>query len=196
MVRLAAQALADLLPILLCGEESAELVFAGAADDSALDATLKDLLRSVAADERGHGAALARLRAMLPPPRSRGPARRAAHFLRRLASPDLGTHLARVAALDAGVCRVLGDICLRGTLVARNPTLARVFNRIRNDEARHVRIGRQCAKALGITELERRAEQARVMAAFAELLALSSSSFEDLGVNPRRLLARIERLGR
>lgn len=190
----AAQALADLLPILMCGEASAEWVFeavAAALTDGA-NANLAAALQGIAEDEQRHGLWLSQLKAGLPPPSARGTTRRAAHFLRTLASDDLAIHLSRVAALDAGVCVVLAEVCARGTPIAANPALLNVFSRIRRDEGRHVRISRRCAAALGVSSVTELVERRAVLAGFAALLAPKAATFAAIGVDMSRLHRRFD----
>ncbi len=191
----AAQALADLMPLLLCGEESAEFVFAAAVPDlpQHVDPALPIELARIADDERRHGMYLSALRSRLPPPADRGATRQATRFLRKLATADLGLHLARVAALDAGFCQVLAEICRPGTEIAAVPELADLFRRIRSDEGRHVRVSRRCAAALGVTPETEHAERNRVLREFAALMAAAAPAFAAVGADMQRLLDRLER---
>jgi hypothetical protein len=191
----AAQALADLMPLLLCGEESAELVFAAAIPDlpGHVDPVLPVGLARIADDERRHGMYLSALRSRLPPPADPGATRQATRFLRNLATTDLGLHLARVAALDAGFCQVLAEICRPGTEIVAVPELVDLFRRIRSDEGRHVRVSRQCAAALGVTPQTEHAERSWVVREFATLMTAAAPAFAVVGVDMQRLLDRLER---
>lgn len=191
-----AQGLADVLPTLMCGEASAEVVFGElpAALPSAFDPALRDALRGIAEDEHRHGAWLAELRLRLPPPTAREPARRAVRFLQKLFTPDPALHLSRVSALDGGVCVVLAEIGRHGAPLAADPMLARLFARIRRDEGRHVRIGRACATALGIDARAALGERRRVLEDFGALLQLQSAAFAVLGVDTEQLRRRFRRV--
>lgn len=193
----AAQALADLMPLLLCGEESAEFVFAAAVPElpKRVDPVLPIELARIADDERRHGMYLSALRSRLPPPADRGATRQATRFLRKLATTDLGVHLARVAALDASFCQVLAEICRPGTEIAAVPELAELFRRIRSDEGRHVRVSRRCAAALGVTAQTEHAERSWVVREFAALMTAATPAFAAVGVDMQRLLDRLERTG-
>lgn len=197
MPRAAAQALADLMPLLLCGEESAEFVFAAAVPDlpEHVDPALPIELARIADDERRHGMYLSALRSRLPPPADRGATRKATRFLRKLATADLGLHLVRVAALDAGFCQVLAEICRPGTEIAAVPELVDLFRRIRSDEGRHVRVSRQCAAVLGVTPETEHAERNWVLREFAALMAVAAPAFAAVGADMQRLLDRLERTG-
>jgi hypothetical protein len=191
----AAQALADLMPLLLCGEESAEFVFAAAVPELPrnIDPALPLELARIADDERRHGVYLSALRNRLPPPADVGATRRATRFLRKLATTDLGLHLARVAALDAGFCQVLAEICRPGTEIAKVPELVDIFRRIRSDEGRHVRVSRRCAAALGVSPRTEHEERRWVLHEFATLLTAAAPAFAAVGADMERLLGRLAR---
>jgi hypothetical protein len=193
----AAQALADLMPLLLCGEESAEFVFAAAVPEllEHVDPALPIELARIADDERRHGMYLSALRSRLPPPADRDATRQATRFLRKLATTDLGLHLARVAALDASFCQVLAEVCRPGTEIAAMPELVGLFHRIRSDEGRHVRVSRQCAAALGVTAQTEHVERSWVVREFAALMTAAAPAFDAVGVDMQRLLDRLERTG-
>lgn len=193
----AAQGLADLLPTLLCGEASAERVFdeAAAQMKARRDAAFAAALRAIAADEGRHERWLEALRRRLPPPQSRVVARRAARFLRGLASPDLACHLSRVAALDAGVCLVLAAVTARGTPLAAEAEIADIFTRIRRDEGRHVRISRRAAAVLGYAAEAAAAERRAVLDGFADLLAPQAAAFAAIGVDYALLRQRFLHVG-
>lgn len=191
------QAVADLLPLLLCGEASAEFVFSNAASQlpATSDPGLRSALQGIADDERQHEVLLSALRDRLPPPSRRLLARRAVRFLRHLVDADLAVHLTRVAALDAGVCQVLAEISRPGTPIAASAALKAIFWRIRSDEGRHVRVSRRCAAALGISAERELIERNQVLRNFAELLAPTAASFSLLGGNLNRVTARLIRVG-
>lgn len=189
----AAQALADLLPVLICGEASAERAFEQLLRrlESEVEPALAAALASVAEDEQRHGDWLDALRATLPAPASDQPGRRALRFLLGLVIDDPALHLARVAALDAAVCRVLAEVGAAGRPIAAASALAQVFRDIRRDEGRHVRIARRAAHALGVDSAVMSRERHAVTAAFAGLIVEQRSAFAALGVDAVRLARRI-----
>ena len=194
----AQQGLADLIPVLLCGEESAEHVFRSAASEQAstsLDPTVQAGLCSIAGDEHRHGDLLLALRKRLPCTRDPSAVKRSARFLKSLSNTDLGTHLLRVSALDAGVCMVLAAVTAPGTAIAGAREICELFLKIRRDEGRHVRLSRNYASVLGADMTRERAERQEVMRGFCALLADSSQAFIQLDVDPRRLLLRLARFG-
>ena len=193
----AQQGLADLLPVLLCGEESAEHVFSNAAlhESVQLNHSMRAGLASIADDERQHGLLLLTLRNALPSTQDISAVMRSVRFLKSMASADLKTHLTRVAALDAGVCIVLAEIARAGTPIARNETAASIFARIRRDEGRHVRISRTYSRVLGVDAQTEAIERRKVIAGFYNLLSPSGGAFSKLGVDPRHLLKRLQNYG-
>ena len=189
----ALQGLADLLPMLLCGEESAEHVFTYTAARLPPDIApgTREALDQITLDEHRHGVLLSGLRELLPPPVDAGAVRRAARFLKSLATADLKLHLARIAGLDAGVCRVLTAIAAPGTPISAAISIEQVFKRIRQDESGHVRISRRCARQLGLSAEGELTERRRVQNEFADLLAPQSAAFSALGVDSPKLLRRL-----
>jgi hypothetical protein len=113
-VRLSArhsEALAELLPLLLCGEESAVLTFGLHAQSASLAPAARLEFRGIQIDEARHAKWLQLLRVTLPPPRPDSRLRvQLRHFYVRMGDPDLGGHLARIAAQRGDAFELLG-IC-------------------------------------------------------------------------------------
>ena len=189
-----AQAISDLLPVLICGEASAEQAFGRAVQSlsARLPAAMTQALRSIEDDERRHGRVLGQLCETLPPPRSQRPARAAARFVRQIQQRDPARHLANIAALDAALCRVLSGVCQPGRPLARNPALLAVFDGIRRDEARHVRISRRTAMHLGLGADVLRHARMTVGEAFAALLLPQAAAFAVLGIDESELRQRLK----
>ena len=188
-----AQGLADLLPTLLCGEASAEMVFTQTikAFSSNCFPDLHHELCRIVADEKRHGEQLFILSQHLPSPNKRATAKHAVRFLRSLASDDLSIHLARLSAIDIGVCIVLALVC-RAHPVAENDYICRLLTLIRRDEGRHVRVTRRCAKMLGLDAATERKEKIQVLNAFAALLSRQDAAFIAIGVDPEQLRTRFK----
>lgn len=195
-VRLAdghAQALSELIVLLGCGEEAAAIAFAGLAARDA-DPVAVDALDRVAAEELAHDALLVALASTLPAPRDAPQWLRATRRFHLLAGRG-GTvdHLARVAAIDAGVCTVLARITASHRPVGADPVAHAVLARIHCDEGRHVRLSRRLAidRADGrsLVEVAVAARQG-----LADVLALGASAFEALSVDPDALLRDVRAL--
>lgn len=176
----AALALADALPFLQCGEESAVHAFgrrlagsAGLAEQAALDA--------ITADEQRHANWLEALAAALPEPAARPDAAAMAAFFRRLLTREPALHFARIAALDLAVCAILQPLAAPRGALAVAPEVVSGLAAIRRDEARHVRVARHCAGALGFSAADQRALDLEMRTELAGLLAPVRKSLGALG---------------
>ena len=176
----AAQALADALPFLQCGEESAVHAFgrrlagtAGLAEQAALDA--------ITADEQRHANWLEALAAALPTPRAQPDAGAMAAFFRRLLTRDPALHFARIAALDLAVCAILHPLAASRGALAAAPEVSNGLAAIRRDEARHVHVAHHCAGALGFSVADQRALDLAMRAELTGLLAPVRASLGALG---------------
>lgn len=183
------RSLAQLLQLLLCGEESAALAFAILArrgrhrgDGEALTGALA----RIASDERHHTQQLLALQRTLPVPAwDAGHSAAARRFFRSLGTRDVGDHLTRIAALDSAVCLLLA------TLRTAQPEL---FNGclalILADEARHVAVAGGYARRH--TPAGRRREQAAATRhGLAGLLEANAACLDSLQMNPDYLLRRL-----
>jgi hypothetical protein len=142
------QDLADLLPFLACGEESAAHVFAHSLQ-AAVPARFWPSLDQIAQDEHRHAELLSGLRDELPRPNPSISPTRLIFFFKRLETPDPAEHLARVAALDLAVCRLLQPLLRHGAAISRAPALHAALSQLRADESGHVRLARRLAGELG-----------------------------------------------
>jgi hypothetical protein len=186
----AAHALATLVPLLGCGEEAAALAFDGLARTSRGDVE-HYALQAIAREERTHDVLLTQLAASLPPVDAVTIRRRARRFHIALGHGDRTCHLARIAAVDAGVCAILSRLLRAGTPVSRDAQVSALLGRIHRDEARHVAISRTFATA-GKSHVRDTAAAARI--ALADVLTFGADAFETLGVDPARLFADIRRM--
>ena len=191
-VRLAdrhADALAKLLPLMVCGEESASMVFASMSE-LALPLPVTPL-RSIAADELRHESLLSALRQALPTQpvdlRLQATLRR---FFIGMADRDIGKHFARIVALDSAVCVLLGELRRGGRPLAGDMATDAVLRRIHGDEGRHVRIARQFAGAMI-------SKTCAIDAAFgareglAQLMEHRADALDALQVDPSRMMRRL-----
>jgi rubrerythrin len=145
------QDLANALPFLACGEESAAHAFSGRLSKLVAGESRARLL-SIAQDELRHAAWLARLKPALPPPESHLSTSASADFFRCLVTRDAGLHFARVAALDLAVCRLLALITHRRAALSVAPDIRDGLTSIARDEARHVQVALAMARSLGISQ--------------------------------------------
>ena len=180
-----AQALSNTLPFLRCGEESAVHAF-GRRLARAAHGTEQAVLDVITADEARHAAWLEALAEALPPPDAgpdAGPdAIAMARFFRRLLTRDPALHFARVAALDLVVCAILRPLVARGSALSAAAPVADGLRSIRRDEARHVRVARQCARRLGVSATRQHELDAALRDELAALLAPVCSNLQRLGL--------------
>jgi hypothetical protein len=105
-----------------------------------------------------------------------------------MASRDPAVHFARVAALDSAVCIVLSRLVKP---LSRATALIEIFNRIRSDEARHVRFSRRHAYELGADPSLLANTAAQVRSELVDLLYPLGNSFEDLSLDAEQLFRRV-----
>lgn len=190
----AAEALADLLPVLGCGEEAAALAFDNLADAAVPDMAGTVALRQIADEEHVHDALIHSIAAALPPPSDPAPLRaRSRRFHLELGRGDPTSRLARIAALDSAVCLILSRLLRRGTPLADDPVVAGILRRIARDEARHVRTTRRLAGERA-SEAELLHIGAPVREALASLLEQAGDAFEALAFDPSWLRRDVARL--
>jgi len=144
------QDLADVLPYLACGEASAVHAFTGRLPQALSDSAAQ-VLRRIADDEQGHADLIAAIQAELPAPSEGLSSSRLLVFFKRLEAADPAEHLARVAALDRAVCRLLQPLLRVGAAVSHAPSLYLALAGLRQDESRHVRWARGMAQQMGVT---------------------------------------------
>ena len=191
------RAFSELLPLLLCGEESAVLAFAHHSQIQKWGPRARQDFTRVEIDEERHTYWLQRLRASLPTPRTDLRLRRGVkHFFLRQSSPNPGIHLGHIAALDSAVCLILGRL-RRTNACASDARVAHIFEHIHRDEARHVAIARQYARELCSAHdlfacaTETREQLTNLMSAGAEALdtleVCPDTLFRQLRRPPRRL---------
>ena len=177
-----ALALSNALPFLRCGEESAVHAF-GRRLASAASAAEQVALAAITADEARHAAWLEALAAALPAPDRAPQATAMAAFFRRLLTRDPALHFARVAALDLAVCAILRPLVGADSALAAAPQVVAGLGSIRRDEARHVRVARDCARRLAFSATRQRELDLAMRDELAALLAPVRSSLSRLGIN-------------
>jgi hypothetical protein len=187
------EALARLIPLLLCGEQSAIHVFGneverlrGGAWDSSIVA-----LKSIETDEYAHEQALQTIASQLMEPTDlHSIKRKARHFYLSLGKTSgMVGHFARVSQLDACVCIIM-DAITRCDL-GKHHLIAQLFERIKKDEARHVSMCRQHFLQLGGDRQLFAQNRNMVGSKLVSLLATETESFENLGIDSDRLFNKL-----
>jgi hypothetical protein len=188
-----ALALAELLQMLSCGEESATETFENLACSSD-EPGVRSALMQIAADERRHQALLARLCADLPRP-SVEPVfqARMRRFFMRLAHRDMQVHFVRIAALDSAACQLLALLRSRTGPLSMAGPVGSILRSIHLDEARHVSVARRCAGAL-VNSRKGVEIAAAVRIELTELIRMRADSLEALGIDYDRLRVRLYRV--
>ena len=188
------EAIARLVPTLLCGEQSAVSVFHVEAERlsrKARNASLS-IFRAIEADECLHEAGLQMLCAKLPvAPDLHAIKRRSQRFFLKLGqAKSVAQHFSQVAQLDSAVCMLMWHI--ENSAVGRNPMIGSLVGQIKNDEARHVSISRRHALVLGVSRNEYQALGEQVFCGLTKSLTPVADSFEAIGVDSDRLFKRIQ----
>jgi hypothetical protein len=186
------RAFAELLPLLLCGEESAVLAFACHAQLDRWGLRARQDFARIESDEERHTYWLQRLRASLPAPRTDSRLRRGVkHFFLRQSSPNLGIHLGHIAALDSAVCLILGRL-RRTNACASDARVAYIFEHIHRDEARHVAIaGHYARERCSARDLFACATETREQ--LTSLMSAGAGALDTLEVCPDTLFRQLRR---
>ncbi|MDJ0893730.1 MAG: hypothetical protein QNJ92_01200 [Alphaproteobacteria bacterium] len=191
------EALSRFLPSLLCGEESAVVIFAhesrrmGRKQRASIEASMRQL----SMEEERHEIILRRLADWMPEPADLHEIHeRATKFFVRLgfASVSPEQRLAHISALDTCVSLTLGAMAKNSNLKRSAPFL-RIVNRIRQDESRHVRVCRRHLAELGVSKPEQTEAGHTVRARFVELLTPVADAFEDMGMDADKLFDTLRR---
>lgn len=185
------EALASLLPLLQCGEESASLAF-GHLSRQVGDAERNALLR-IADDECRHEILLAEISLGLPR-LVVTPARKIIrHFYLRQQHDVLGAHFARIAALDSATCTILAALTSRHSALRNCEALHQRLTYIHRDETRHVVLSRDHAiSRVGVAAAFHLAKTCRDD--LAEMLETGTAAIEQLGIDPSALLRRVRQV--
>ena len=190
-----AEALGRLLTFLMCGEESAVLVFfrEGRRIRHKAESAARDLMWQIAGEEKVHEHMIGRLQSHLPDTADMALLRQRSHdFFVSMASNDPALHFARVAGLDSGVCKIMAALC-KARPVIDCPNVHRVFSKVRSDESRHVRISRRYVLDLGLPVAALSSAGEQISGELVRLLEPAGPSLETVGVDPGRLFRHILR---
>ncbi len=144
--------LANCLPFLACGEESAVHAFSHSLLKDISSEEAKEM-QAIAEDELRHARYLESLRCELPAPSIHLPVDATSRFFRRLLTKNSAKHFAQIAALDLSVCRLLAPLLHPQAGLRNAPQVREILGAITRDEARHVKVARTMAFKLGCTPL-------------------------------------------
>lgn len=188
-------AFARVIPLLICGEQSAITVFenAGTAHRGAAARELRYAFNAIEIDENGHEQAWQALFARLSPPHDlQRIRRRAALFFAKLGrAQSIATHFAQISQLDSCVGAIMWH--LEKSTIARMEPIKILATQIKRDEARHVAVSRRYARALGVTQIEHRELGIKTRTKLVELLRPEADALESIGIDPDRLFLHIDK---
>lgn len=189
--------LAHLIPLLLCGEQSAQLVFNQEitrlfSQSTAENQVMINSLIEVEQDESRHDQALQWILEHLPVV----PTQKKIQGQARLFYAKLGRrewrcqHFIKIAVLDACVTQIMHEF--EHSLLGSSHPFAILCGLIKKDEAKHVYIAKHHAQVLGATSAMFKLEQAVVSQSLHKLLATQEQHFSALGVDLARIFSALE----
>jgi hypothetical protein len=190
------QALGELLPSIICGEESAQLVFAQAQRriDERLFRVGNAAALQIAAEETYHESLLEYLQEHVPVSPAREAVRASSRqFFGGLINSDIATHFARLASLDGGVCTIFSMLLQDRKPLARTPA-GLLLGRILTDERKHVRFAYAYAKSVMGEKDRILQESCLVRGGLVSLMEPCAPAFEALEVDADVLFARLKRV--
>ena len=208
--------LAQLVPLLLCGEQSAVHVFhteqqrlqqtqsvdcATATEQSArlqnISSKHRQLaqlnLQKIEADERLHEQALQFLLAQLPQhPLQHKSKRIAQKFYATIQQSEqsIAKHFQGIALLDSCVCILMNAVANSSI---RDTAIAELFHLIKKDEAKHVAIARKHSELLSPQAGNHQAfaETSNLPKLLVTMLESQAAAFESLGIDTHQLFAKL-----
>lgn len=164
------QDLANALPFLACGEESAIHAFSNSLLKHLNENQRAEMAR-IAEDELRHANWLERLRISLPLPNQHLPNKQLTRFFKRLLTRHTALHFARVAALDSAVCKLLAPLLrVDSILFCQAPEVHSGLVSILRDEARHVKAARKMASNFGLSKAKQTEVNTNIEAELWQLL--------------------------
>ena len=187
------ESLSQVMPLLMCGEQSAALVFNREANRSENQKSAT-LFSQIEADEGIHDDALQAIYSDLPvSPDEAAIKRRAKRFYIAMGSGDAPADelFAGIVHLDSCVCSIMSAV--EKSKLGKHHPYAQVIQRIKLDEARHVGVSRQHLKWLG-SDPSRTGELGdEIRTNLIELIRPETDHWEALGVDWDKLEKQILR---
>lgn len=171
------EAIARLLAIMVCAEESAINVFQLESKrlNASQSAVARRQLLEIASEERVHDWLIQRTRQYFPTPEDLPQLRRRARRLfMRMASRNYGEHFARICL----------NHMLHNRAMRASQGLSQLFRYIRQDESGHVKVGRHYAMACGFDKADFGRAYALSRQRLIDLLSTIADSFEAIGTDP------------
>lgn len=200
-------ALSRLIPLLLCGEQSANFVFGQEAqrlqtqaDCPAQNKAIAGLLE-IESDEHFHDVALQAVlkevnrliaQANNDKPTTQATNRQAQLFYLQLGkTKNLTEHLAQIFHLDTCVTLIMSAMAKSN--LGANHQVVKLFKLIQKDESKHVHICSEHIRYLGGDMQQLKKQAVPIKTKLVKLLATETDSFNQLGINPEQLFQRISK---
>ncbi|MEM7467787.1 MAG: hypothetical protein AAF387_13020 [Pseudomonadota bacterium] len=188
------EAFGRVIPLLICGEQSAISVFSTAAKmRTSSEKLLQRAFLSIEAEEAGHELLWQSLARQLPMPADlRRQQRRAALFFAKLGRAEsIEEHFAQISQLDSAVGAIMW--CLERSEIARDPRVQAVAEKVKRDEAKHVSVSRKFALGLGLKRDHLHELGIRMRNELIALLEPIADSIESIGIDADVMFSRIRR---
>ncbi len=187
------ESLGRVIPLLICGEQSAISVFGSARGqyNKPQLALLNREFQTIEIEEAGHELLWQTLSHHLPAPSDLLKLkRRAAIFFAKLGRADsIAEHFAQVAQLDSAVGAIMWS--LERSEMAGDSTVKEIASHIKLDEARHVSVSRRLAFALGVDRERYELLGVMIRQELIELLTPIADSIEGLGLDSGQMFRKI-----
>ncbi|MFT5704316.1 MAG: hypothetical protein ACI8SK_000262 [Shewanella sp.] len=189
--------LAHLIPLLLCGEQSAQLVFNNEinrilASNEETCSSVTQSLMEVETDEMVHDMALQQVQSELPIVEHMiDIQRQAKRFYLQLGRVNsYCEHFVRIAILDTCVTQIMHEFEHSG--LGKGHPFAILCGLIKKDEAKHVYVAKHHAQYLGASKAMFAAEHEMVLPKLYTLLSSQSAHFEALGIELTQVFTKLE----
>lgn len=187
------ESFARVIPLLICGEQSAINVFRQAAN-ARLSRDVAALLAAfyrIEMEEAGHELLWQSLTRQLPTPSDRQHLRRrAAIFFAKLGRADtMADHFAQVSQLDSAVGTIMWH--LEHSDIATDQRVKRIAAHIKREEAHHVAVSKKFALAMGTSRKKYLELGAKIRHDLIELLAPIADSIEGIGIDADLMFRKI-----
>ncbi len=189
-----AESIGLLLPAMVCGEESAAIVFDN--ERCRLSQTLFDeshrVLGRISREEEVHERLLKSIGEHVPSPVIERELRREARrYFMRMKSDDIALHFSRIAWLDSAVCVIFAELTRRGSPLRRAARVQAIFRKILVEEASHTAFSRRYVARMGGDVRGDDESFHLVREGLVELLRPCAPAFDALEVDPDGLFARL-----
>jgi len=179
------------MPLLMCGEQSAALVFNREADRTN-SLRSAQLFREIEAEEVIHDDALQMIYSNLPVSSTEAEIkRRAKRFYVAMGSVNAPAEelFARIQHLDSCVCAIMNGV-EKGKIGKQHP-FTHVFRRVKQDEARHVGVSRQHLHWMGSNQQRSAELGVEIRNLLIELIRPDTDHWEAIGVDWDKLERQI-----